>query len=149
MNTTDTDENLTRRAREVFLASVEGLPPEVLARLRAARLKAVEAAEDARPGWAAGWRVPAGAMALVSVAVVAGALWWNGLTGPVAAPEPFNTASNGDDLPIVLTSDSMDMYADLDFYQWLETQDKKAKPATPPADQTDDSDDSDDSGVGG
>jgi len=149
MNTIETDENLTRRAREVFFASVEALPPGVLARLREARLKALEAAEVSQSGWA-GWRIPAGAMALVSVAVVAGALWWNGLTGPVAAPETFNTAANSDDaLPIVLTSDSLDMYADLDFYQWLETQDKKAKPTTPPADQTDDSEDSDDSGVGG
>lgn len=148
MNTIKTDEDLARRAREVFLASVETLPPGVLTRLREARIKAVEAAEAPRPAWA-GWRVPAGAMALVSVAVVAGALWWNGLTGPVGAPEPFNAAANGDDLPIVLTSDNIDMYADLDFYQWLEIQDKKAKPATPPADQTDDSDDSDDSGVGG
>ena len=146
MNTIKTDEDFTRRAREVFLASVENLPPGVLTRLRVARIQALEALEVSRPGWA-GWRVPAGAMALVSVAVVAGALWWNGLTGPVAAPEPFNTAANGDDLPIVLTSDNIDIYADLDFYQWLEVQDKKAKPATPPADQ--DEDDSDDSGVGG
>ena len=148
MNTTETDENLTRRAREVFLASVSGLDAGVLARLRESRRKAVEAAEAREPARHLGWRVPAGAMALVAVGVVAGALLWNGVTAPVAAPEPFAGAGNNDDLPIVLTSDSMDMYADLDFYQWLEAQDK-AKPATHPADQTDDSDDSDNSGLGG
>jgi hypothetical protein len=145
MNTTDTDEKLTRRARELFLASVAGLDAGTLTRLRQARLKALEAAEAPGAAWG-GWRIPAGAMALLAVAVVGSALWWNGLSGPAAAPEPFNTASN-EDLPIVLTSDNLDMYADLDFYQWLETQDK-AKAATPPPDQTDDSDDSDDVGGG-
>ncbi|HEV7165845.1 MAG TPA: hypothetical protein VGO35_10685 [Gammaproteobacteria bacterium] len=144
MNTLDTDEKLARRARELFLASVAGLDAGVVARLRETRLKALEAAEAPRSAWGQGWRMPASAMALVLVGVVGGALWWNGLTGPVAAPESLNTASS-EDLPIVLTSDSLDMYADLDFYQWLETQDK-SKAATPPPDQTDDSDDSDDVG---
>lgn len=143
MNTLNTDEDLTRRAREVFLASVAGLDAGVLKGLREARLKAIEAAEAPRSQWQ-GWRIPASAMALVFVGVVAGALWWNGLTGPTAAPEPFNTAGN-EDLPIVLTSDSLDMYADLDFYQWLESEDQ-AKKAPPPPDQTDDTDDSDDVG---
>lgn len=145
MNILNTDEKLTRRARELFLASVAGLDAGALARLKEARLKAVEAASTAQPAWSA-WRIPAGATALLAVAVVGSALWWNGLTGPVAAPEPFASASN-DDLPIVLTSDNLDMYADLDFYQWLESQDK-AKAATPPPEQTDDSDDSDDVGGG-
>ena len=118
MNTLNTDDKLARRARELFLASVAGLDAGTVARLRAARLKAVEAAETPRTAWQ-GWRVPAGAMALLAVAVVGSALWWNGLTGTAAAPEPFTTAGN-EDLPIVLTSDNLDMYADLDFYQWLE-----------------------------
>lgn len=141
MNISDTDEKLTRRARELFLASAARLDAGTLARLKEARLKAVEAAESA-PAW--GWRAPAGAVALLAVAVVGSALWWNGLTSPAAAPEPFTTAGN-EDLPIVLTSDNLDMYADLDFYQWLESQDK-AKAATPSPEQTDDSDDSDDVG---
>jgi hypothetical protein len=143
MNTLNTDEDLTRRAREVFLASVAGLDAGVLKGLREARLMAIDAAEASRSHWQ-GWRVPASAMALVFVGVVGGALWWNGFTGPTAAPEPFNTAGN-EDLPIVLTSDSLDMYADLDFYQWLESEDQ-AKKAPPPPDQTDDTDDSDDVG---
>lgn len=147
MNTLNTDEDFTRRAREVFLASVAGLDAGVLKDLREARRKAVETAEAPRP-YLRGWRVPAGAMALVFVGVVGGALLWNGFTAPAAAPEPFNTAGNNDDLPIVLTSDSLDMYADLDFYQWLESQDQ-ARKAPPPPEQTDDIDDSDDSGVGG
>lgn len=142
MNISNTDDKLTRRARELFLASAAALDAGTLARLKAARLKAVEAA-SAQPAWS-GWRIPAGAAALLAVAVVGSALWWTGLTSPAAAPEPFTTAGN-EDLPIVLTSDNLDMYADLDFYQWLESQDK-AKAATPPPEQTDDSDDSDDVG---
>ena len=145
MNTSDTDDNLTRRAREVFLASVAGLDASTVARLRETRLKALEAAEAPQSAWRQSWRVPAGAMALVFVAAVGSALWWNGLNGPMGTPETLNTASN-EDLPIVVTSDSLDMYADLDFYQWLATQDK-SKAATPAPDETtDDSDDSDDVG---
>lgn len=143
MNISDTDDKLTRRARELFLASAAGLDAGTLARLKEARLKAVEAACEPQAA-SGGWRVPAGAMALLAVAVVGSALWWNGLSTPAAAPEPFASAGN-EDLPIVLTSDNLDMYADLDFYQWLESQDK-AKAATPPPEQTDDSDDSDDVG---
>jgi len=144
MNTSNTDEKLARRARELFLASAAGLDAATLARLKEARLKAVEAVEAPQSAWG-GWRIPAGATALLAVAVVGSALWWTGLTSPAVAPEPFATAGNNEDLPIVLTSDNLDMYADLDFYQWLEAQDK-AKTATPPPEQTDDSDDSDDVG---
>ena len=147
-NTLNTDENLTRRAREVFNASVAGLDAGTLARLRAARLKALEAAEHPLPRWQQfGWRLPAGALALVFVAVVGGFLIAN--PGPAGSPEPASpfAAGNNDDAPVVMTTDNLDMYADMDFYQWMAAQGQPAKPVEPAADTSDDADD--DSGIGG
>lgn len=144
-NTLNTDENLTRRAREVFTASVAGLDAGTLARLRAARLKALEAAEHPLPRWQQlGWRLPASAVALVFVAVVGGFLIAN--PGPTTseAASPF-AAGNNEDAPVVSAGDNLDMYADMDFYQWMAAQGQPAKPVEPAAD----SDDDDDTGVGG
>ena len=144
-NTLNTDENLTRRAREVFTASVAGLDAGTLARLRAARLKALEAAKHPLPRWQQlGWRLPASAVALVFVAVVGGFLITS--PGPVTpdAASPF-AAGNNEDAPVVTAGDNLDMYADMDFYQWMAAQGQPAKPVEPAAD----SDDDDDSGVGG
>jgi hypothetical protein len=48
----------------------------------------------------------------------------------------------------MMANDNLDMYADLDFYQWMETQDQ---PSVAPSDDTgdDSDDDDDDTGVGG
>lgn len=144
-NTLNTDENLTRRAREVFTASVAGLDAGTLARLRAARLKALEAAEHPLPRWQQlGWRLPAGAVALVFVAVVGGFLIVNPGPGTPEAGSPF-AAGNNEDAPVVTAGDNLDMYADMDFYQWMAAQGQPAKPVEPAAD----SDDDDDTGVGG
>jgi len=66
--------------------------------------------------------------------------------GPVApeAASPF-AAGNNEDAPVVTAGDNLDMYADMDFYQWMAAQGQPAKPVEPAAD----SDDDDDTGVGG
>lgn len=145
MNMQEMDDIFANRARDVFLASTGRLDPQVLARLSAARRQAVErVAEGKVPARHLGWRIPASAMALAFVAVIGGALWVGG-SNP-AAPTAFTSASG--DAPLMMTSDNLDMYADMDFYQWMETQDQ---PAPAPAADTsvDDSDDDDDTGLGG
>lgn len=148
MNTSEKDDIFARKAREVFLASAERLDPEVLAGLRAARARAVEAAGQPHARWQSyGWRLPAGAVALLFVAVVGGALLRNGGAGAPSVPAPFTVGGN-DDEPVVFTSDSLDLYADQDFYQWMEIEDQPAAADDEPADDEDDGDD-DDTGVGG
>ncbi|HSC48560.1 MAG TPA: hypothetical protein VLG68_10790 [Gammaproteobacteria bacterium] len=145
MNMPDMEDNIAKRARELFLASLGQLDGAVLARLREARLRAVEAASQPRPFWRPqSLGLPLGAVALLFVVLVGGGLWWNSLTPPPAA-EPF-ASGNNDDLPIVLNSDNLDMYSDLDFYQWLETQDQAPAPASDEDDPSDDDDDSDEGG---
>lgn len=142
MNMQDQDDILARRARELFLESTRSLDPKVLASLSAARRRAVDAV--AVPGgFHLSWRVPAGAVALLFVAVVGGALW----TGSGQTPPPassFTAAST--DAPLMMTNDNLDMYSDMDFYQWLATQDQ---PAPAPQNLNDSNDDDDDTGVGG
>jgi len=144
MKKQEIDDIFAQRARDLFLESTGHLDPEVLARLREARRQAVQAVEQRHPGFSLGWRVPAGALALAFVAVIGGALW---IGGSAPAPSASFAAANAD-APMMMTNDNLDMYADLDFYQWLESQDQ---PAQAPAAQTvnDDSDDEDDTGVGG
>jgi hypothetical protein len=144
MKIQEKDDIFAKRARELFLESTGNLDPQVLARLSEARRRAVDAVDHKKSGFTLGWRVPASALALAFVGVIGGALWTGG-TAP-APSAPFVAAST--DAPMMMTSDNLDMYADLDFYQWLESQDQ---PAPAPAAQTvnDDSDDDDDTGVGG
>jgi len=144
MNKQDMDDIFIERVQTRFKASLGQLPPETLARLSEARRKAVDAVGQpgSRPAW--GWRLPAGAVALAFVAVVGGALWMGG--GVMSGPSAFTAANT--DAPLMMTQDNLDMYADMDFYQWMETEDQ---PTPAPDDSTlDDSDDEDDdTGVGG
>ncbi len=145
MNRQEMDDIFARRARERFLESTGNLDPRVLARLSEARRRVVDlVAQGQAPGRHLGWRIPASAVALAFVGVIGGALWMGGSNPPTAAP--FSQANT--DAPLMMTSDNLDMYADMDFYQWMETQDQ---PAPAPAADTsvDDSDDDDDTGVGG
>ena len=145
MNKQEMDDIFARRARETFLESTGRLDPKVLARLSEARRRAVDlVAEGKAPGRHLGWRIPASAVALAFVGVIGGALWMGGNSPSPATP--FSAASS--DAPLMMTQDNLDMYADMDFYQWMETQDQ---PAPAPAADTsvDDSDDDDDTGVGG
>ena len=144
MNEQDMDDIFTEKARTAFRASLGSLEPKTLARLSEARRKAVDrVGQPRRLSW--GWRMPAGAVALAFVAVVGGALLRNGGGGSPAPSAPYSAANTD---PLMLTGDNLDMYADLDFYQWMETEDQPT-PA-PDEDTIDDSgDDDDDTGVGG
>jgi hypothetical protein len=145
MKMQEMDDIFANRARKLFLVSAGRLDPQTLARLREARRRAVDVVDQKRPGVSLGWRLPASALALAFVGVIGGALWTGG-----SAPAPsasFTAASI--DAPMMMTSDNLDMYADLDFYQWMESQDQ---PAPAPAADTvndDSDDDDDDTGVGG
>ena len=141
MNEQEMDDIFAKRAREVFLASTGSLNPQVLARLSEARRRAVDAVEGSSSSYSLGWRLSTSAVALAFVAIIGGALWTEG-----NAPSPgssFSTANT--DAPMMMTSDNLDMYADMDFYQWLANQDQ---PAPPPDDSGDDSDGGGDDGTG-
>ncbi|HLW73704.1 MAG TPA: hypothetical protein VKT74_01395 [Gammaproteobacteria bacterium] len=144
MNTPENDDIFARKAREVFLASTASLDSETLARLRTARARAVEAVGVPARWQMRGWRLPAGVAALIAVALLGGFLWMGG-AGTTAPASAFSKANS--DAPLMMANDNLDMYGDMDFYQWMAAQDQ---PAAQPSEPVDDSeDDDDDSGVGG
>jgi hypothetical protein len=104
------------KARQSLLASEEQLDAVTASRLRDARRKAVEAAGEPGkgllriPGWA---RI--GGVATAAAAVIVFMIWHD-------TPRQDLPLKSADDLEIVLNVDSadiMDLYEDLDFYEWL------------------------------
>jgi hypothetical protein len=99
-------------ARRALDAAARQLDTLTLARLRAARLRALDQARPAAP-WRPGWRLAAGGFAAAGLAtlVAVGLLWFS-------APAPL-TVAGIDDLELLSTQENPEFYADLDFYHWL------------------------------
>lgn len=114
------DNRFLERSRDAFAASVAMLDAGVITRLQAARRHALTAASGHRQSI---WRahplaLPAGLAAMVLVGVLSSILLWNQNQQPNV---PF-AAANNNDMAIVLSNDNLDMYADMDFYRWLQAQ---------------------------
>jgi len=114
------------KAHTAFVDSLDRLDARVLARLREGRARAVAAVER-HPPWrrTRSWTLPAGAAAVVLVAVACAILWWNQNSQPAV---PFAADNNTEDMAIVLGNDNLDMYADMDFYRWLQAQQPQNAP---------------------
>ena len=104
------------KARQGLLASEEQLDAATVSRLRHARLKAVEAAGARGRGF---FRIPnwarIGGVATAAAAVIVFMIWHD-------TPKQDLPMKNADDVEIVLnvdSADNMDLYEDLDFYEWL------------------------------
>ena len=117
---------LFEKARAAFRESVTALDAGTLARLRATRERALAQVRRPATFWHRPvWSVPLSAAAIVLAAVAGGLLWWNLNSQPSV---PF-AASNGEDMAIVLSNDNLDMYADMDFYRWLQAQQQQSPPS--------------------
>ena len=114
------DDAFEERARRVFDDSVDALDAATLSRLNRARRTALDG--RSRDGLAAGWRPVATAAAL---AVLAVALWL-GQAPEAPAPVPESVVAvapeEAEDLEIVLQDDHLDMLAELEFYDWVGTE---------------------------
>jgi hypothetical protein len=100
------DETLMRAARTELEQGAETLDAVTLARLRAARARALDTGARQRlPGW-----LPAGAVALLMIAVMAGVY----LQAPPAADDTVAMMSTLDD--------DYELYENLEFYEWLEAE---------------------------
>jgi hypothetical protein len=122
----ETENLMVETARAAFRESVAALDAGTLARLSAARARAVEQAKVRATFWRRpAWGLPLSAAAIVLAAVIGGLVWWNLNVQPKV---PF-AASNGEDMAIVLSNDNLDMYADMDFYRWLQAQQQQQNPS--------------------
>lgn len=123
----ETENRMLEKAREAFRESVTALDAGTLQRLRAARERALEQIRTPAALWRRpAWSVPLSAAAVVLAAVVAGLVWWSLNSQPNV---PF-ASNNGEDMAIVLSNDNLDMYANMDFYQWLQAQQQQQSSGT-------------------
>jgi hypothetical protein len=142
MKTQNSDDIFVENARKALLASVDALDDSVLKRLREVRRMAVAAAERPQPFWRAQrWYIPAGAVAALFVVMVGTAALWD-----IQQTSSTNLylASTGDELPVTPVNENVDLYADMDFYRWMETQDQASQD-----DEDNDEDSGDATGEGG
>src|SRR5262245_40345511 len=107
------DEAFEERARGLLEESTDRLDGNVRSRLTQARFAAVEEARRARHSFR--WRtwIPAGALA--AAAAVAVVLW--------TSQSPTPVQSSLDDLEIVADGENFELLENLDFYEWVSTQD--------------------------
>ncbi|HZX24769.1 MAG TPA: hypothetical protein VFF18_14635 [Woeseiaceae bacterium] len=111
---------LEERARRAFDDSVEALDAATLSRLNRARRAAL--AGDRGERLASGWRPVAAAAA---VAVLAVALWLGQMPDEPAAERETVVAvaaEDAEDLEIVLQDENLDMLAELEFYDWVDSE---------------------------
>jgi hypothetical protein len=120
----NSESRFLNKARTGFMDTVDRLDAQTLTSLREARAHATKSVTDRQPLWRARpWTLPTGAIAIGLVAIACGIFWWNQSPQPTV---PFATGNNGEDMAIVLGSDNLDMYADMDFYRWLQAQQQSA-----------------------
>jgi hypothetical protein len=107
MSNNDREEALLRRIKNSLDASSATLDAATCTRLRVARARALQH-QGTRHAWLL-W--PAGGVALAATALLSWVLWFNGpATHPPAALEQ---------LELLSSTESLELYTDLDFYQWL------------------------------
>ena len=108
--TTPSEKELLDATQRLRQQSEHELDEFTVARLRAARLRALSASPQARFTW----RLAGGFVAAGLALAVAGVMWFQ-TPGDFVAP-PLEPAMADLDL---LTSENPDFYAELEFYSWL------------------------------
>ena len=122
-DTNDRDGKLARRAQEIHAQACANVDAHTQARLTAARRNAIAAARRASRKRV--WLPAAGAMA--ACALVVGVIFWRPATAPTPA-QGQQAASSDTELPLDADPGQMDLYQNLEFYQWLAQQPAPRKP---------------------
>lgn len=105
---TDKQEQFQAAAKKQLDQGLEQLDEGTLRGLRQARLQALETS-----GGVSRWQAWAPGMAVASVVVIAATLW-------LAVPDPQLLSAPGfDELDLMVDSQSLEFYEDVDFYYWL------------------------------
>ena len=107
MSMNDQEEALLRKVKNALDASSESLDAATRTRLRAARAHALQHARP-RLSWML-W--PTGGMALAAATLLSWSLW---SSMPAAHPPAAL-----EQLELLSSSENLELYTDLDFYQWL------------------------------
>lgn len=105
-------DRLPAGAQRLLDTSVAGLDAATRSRLNQARQRALAARGRRAPVWTPGWAL-GGVAASVCVVVLAFVLWQGQPAG-----QPYDALA---DLEVLTASDQIDLYEDLDFYEWLDS----------------------------
>lgn len=109
------NEQQSNTIESVLNAGTETLDASILNKLRQARQKAL----DQESGRSISWWIPAGAVtATVAVAMFA---FWLGVVSPQTR---VNTL---EDLELLASADTTELYEQIEFYEWLESQEQRNK----------------------
>ncbi len=117
------DDELVTRVRQALERASRELDPATAGRLRAARRTALAAARGrGSPAWSSRAWLAAGVAAGVTAAVALAVLLQR---GPAPDPGTAHLAAV-EDLELITQGEGLDLYEDLEFYQWLAEQDAHA-----------------------
>jgi len=105
----DNEDKITRNIKQTLDDSVDSLDGNTLSRIRQIRAQAIDKAVTQQSNWSV---IMAGALATACVMVFAVMVL---LKSPVA-----NHTVPLDDLDLISSSESLELYEDLEFYEWLE-----------------------------
>ncbi len=109
----DNEDKLTRNIKQTLDDSVASLDGNTLSRIRQIRGQAIDKAIDKTDTPQSNWSIiMSGALATACVMVFAVMIL---LKSPVS-----NHAVPLDDLDLISSSESLELYEDLEFYEWLE-----------------------------
>ena len=112
MSEQDGEKIFLEKAKAALDAGEDNLDAEILSRLRRARKRALQQGERKRYSWVHWFRFPVAGYATALAAVLV-AMFYLSRTPSV---EPYK---NLEDVEILASSETLDLYADLDFYAWL------------------------------
>jgi hypothetical protein len=112
--------NWTDQARQALEDSAQHLDAATLSRLNRARQGALE---QVRPRTLRPWYLPAG-LASACAVLVAAAIAWHTPTNTPPAVTGTNAGTFAGDLDMMTSDDGIEFYQDLDFYAWLDAQEK-------------------------
>lgn len=104
------EKSFTSSIRRLLDNSTEELDTDISRRLRLARSRALECYGEKHSYWK-----PAGGFALATTLLVAIGVWQFG-----ASERGNGMAQNMEDLELIASSDSLQLYEELEFYQWLD-----------------------------
>jgi hypothetical protein len=116
---TPTEQELLEATRHLLRESERACDELTVARLRAARLRALDAKRSRL--LLPSWRTASGFAAAGVVAVLAGTLWF-GTPSDLPTPRGSETAIAIADIEMLATTESPEFYTDIEFYDWLATE---------------------------
>ena len=112
---TNKDSEFQDALKRTLAGADEALPEDIRIRLRSARKRALAAADVASTPTGLGqWLLPAAGLATIAVIAISMVLWLDGGNG-------LPTQAVNEDMELLLSTDSLELYANLDFYRWLDT----------------------------